>query len=148
MDSNSTTASGNPPERVLLALDPGYSKVGMALVSKPLGGPVSLLWKRISSHDDLEASMEEARAVKPYQVLVVGTGTRSKELIEKLRQLHPGFSILLVEEANSTMEARNKYWEHNPRRGFRRLLPASFWPPSVPLDDYAALVLAERALGD
>ena len=55
-------------------------------------------------------------------------------------------ATLAVDETNTTLQARERYWEHHPKRGWRRLIPSTALYPPVPFDDYAALVLAERVL--
>jgi len=51
-----------------------------------------------------------------------------------------------VEEAHSTEEARNLYWQENPPQGWRKLMPLGMLVPDVPLDAYAAVILVRRFL--
>ncbi len=46
------------------------------------------------------------------------------------------------------MEARERYWEHHRRRGWRRLVPSTMLVPPDPVDDFVAFILAERVLAD
>jgi hypothetical protein len=78
--------------------------------------------------------------------MIVGSGTTSKALVQKLRDHMPSIGILVVDEKDTTMKARERYWVHNPRRGWRRLLPATLQTPPGPVDDFVALILAERVL--
>lgn len=82
----------------------------------------------------------------PCDVIVVGSGTSSRATVEAIRSHMPGAAILVVDESHTTLKARERYWEHNPRRGWRRLLPATLQTPPEPIDDFAAVVLAERVL--
>jgi RNase H-fold protein (predicted Holliday junction resolvase) len=133
-------------EKIVLAIDPGSAKVGMALASRDGDGGIRLLWRSIVPRDKVALGVAEARETADFQVVVVGSGTKSKELVSELREAMPGVSLMVVDEKNTTLEARARYWEHFPRRGWRRLLPASLQVPNVDLDDFAAFVIAERVL--
>ncbi|MCH7904109.1 MAG: pre-16S rRNA-processing nuclease YqgF [Armatimonadetes bacterium] len=133
-------------EKVVLAVDPGSSKCGMVLVVRTGEGELSLLWRRISPAKEFLQAVDEASAVRPFSMVIVGNGTRSKNLIEELRERMPQVGILVVDERDTTLQARERYWLHNPRSGWRKLLPASMQVPPAPVDDFVALILAERVL--
>ena len=133
-------------EKVVLAVDPGSSKCGMVLVVRTGEGEMSLLWRQIAPAKDFLKAVEEANDVRPFSMVIVGNGTRSKDLIEELRERMPQVGILVVDERDTTLQARERYWLHNPRNGWRKLLPASMQVPPVPVDDFVALILAERVL--
>ena len=135
-------------EKVVLAVDPGSSKCGLALVVRDGDGELSLLWRRISPAKDFLQAVDEASAVRSFSMVIVGNGTRSKALIEELRGRMPQVGILVVDERDTTLQARERYWLHNPRGGWRKLLPASMQVPPDPVDDFVALILAERVLAD
>lgn len=134
--------------KTVLALDPGFSKIGMALVRRTGPKDVELLWRCIAPPDELSSRLDQCRAVAAYSLILVGSGTRSKELVAQVRELEPGMGLLVVDEKNTTQAARERYWEHHPRRWWQRLMPASLSVPSEDVDDFAALVLAERVLLD
>lgn len=130
----------------MLAVDPGSSKCGLAVVSRSAGGRIDLLWRCIVP---VEALVDEINAVAhahPFSMVIVGNGTRSKDIAGLIRDGSPSMGILVVDERDTTMQARERYWEHNPRRGWRRLLPATLQTPPEPVDDFVALILAERVL--
>ena len=52
----------------------------------------------------------------------------------------------MVAEAGTTMEARQRYWELEPARGWRRLLPRGLRLPPRDVDDVVAQILLERHL--
>lgn len=133
-------------ERTVLAIDPGSSKCGMALVRRNPEGEIYLLWRAISPRDQVIARMAEAQGVHPYSLVVVGKGTTSKSLVSDVREAYPSSAILLVDETDTTTQARERYWEHNPRKGWRKLLPSTLQVPPEPVDDFVALILAERVL--
>lgn len=134
--------------KCVLAIDPGSRKHGLALVCRREEGGCELLWHKVVPADELEEALSEASATAEFHMIIVGSGTRSRTVIEWLRDQHTGIGLLIVDETDTTLQARERYWEHNPRRGWRRLLPATLQVPPEPIDDYAALVLAERVLLD
>jgi RNase H-fold protein (predicted Holliday junction resolvase) len=132
--------------RTVLAIDPGRTKCGMALVRREDSDALSLLWRRVLAPVELIPAIAEAKKVAPFEMLVIGNGTTSRELVAKIREAYASAAILLVDETDTTIQARERYWEHHPRRGWRRLLPSSMQMPPESIDDFAALVLAERVL--
>lgn len=134
--------------KTVLAIDPGSAKCGMALVRRDDEGGLRLLWRSICPRENLIDEVKEAGAVEAYSLVIVGSGTTSKQLVHELREHFPSAGLLVVDERNTTLDARERYWEHNPRRGWRRLLPSTMITPPQPVDDFVALILAERVLGD
>ncbi|MCA1997521.1 MAG: pre-16S rRNA-processing nuclease YqgF, partial [Armatimonadetes bacterium] len=134
------------PEKVVLAVDPGTAKCGIALVRRGPDQRIELLWRKIARTEELAAAVAEAFSVRRPDLAIVGSGTHSKPVVHVLRELAPSLGILIVDEKNTTMQARERYWEHNPRRGWRRLLPSTMLVPPEPFDDFVALILAERVL--
>jgi len=73
-------------------------------------------------------------------------GYGSREVIQRIREARPSMGILVVDEQETTLQARERYWEHHKRRGWRRFVPATMFLPPEPFDDFVALILAERVL--
>lgn len=134
--------------KVILAIDPGTSKCGFALARREPSGKVTLLWRAIRPPERLIDTVAEAESVEQPVMVVVGSGTGSKTVVAALRDARPGLSILIVDERDTTLEARARYWEHIKRPWWRRLLPATLQLPPEPVDDFVALLLAERVLAD
>lgn len=132
--------------KTVLAIDPGHAKCGMAVARREEDGTVTLLWRGIAPTERLEEAVREVEQANPYSMVIVGSGTRSKEIVERLRAIHPSVGILVVDEKDTTIQARERYWQHHPRRGWRRLLPATLQVPPEPVDDFVALILSERVL--
>lgn len=132
--------------KTVLAIDPGSSKCGMALVVRDVYGQVRALWRAVVPTEDVCAKLDEATTISPFSLIVVGSGTRSKALVQTVRDHQPSMGVLLVDERDTTLAARERYWEHNKRRGWRRLIPATMQTPPEPVDDFVALILAERVL--
>lgn len=133
-------------ERTVLAIDPGTSKCGLALVHRDSDSRIELVWRRIAPLENLVEVVDEALQESKVDLLVIGSGTGSRKIIELLRENRAGLNILVVDEKDTSLQARERYWEHNPRRGLRRLLPATLQEPPDPVDDFVALILAERVL--
>lgn len=133
-------------DKTVLAIDPGSSKCGVALVRRDAQGNISLLWRAISPRDKITSAVAEAQAKAPFSMMIVGSGTKSKEIVSEIRDAFPSAGILVVDEKDTSLQARERYWEHVPRTGWRRLLPASLQVPPEPIDDFVAMILAERVL--
>lgn len=133
-------------EKVVLAIDPGTSKCGLALVRRKPSNELDLIWRDIVPTPDIAAALVTAAQISEFSMIIIGSGTSSRTLVETLRETLPSIGILVVDEKETTIQARERYWEHNPRRGWRRLLPATMQVPPEPVDDFAAFVLAERVL--
>ena len=131
---------GEKPRRVL-AIDPGRDKCGVIVVDERDGvlarGVVPL---------DLAAPIARdwSLAHRPDRLLI-GGGTGSRALRDLLQELNLPVSV--VPEAHTTRRARERYCKENPPGGIFRLkfLQGLFTPP-VPVDDYAALIIAEDYL--
>jgi RNase H-fold protein (predicted Holliday junction resolvase) len=135
-------------EKTVIAVDPGTSKCGIALVRRDEENLVELVWRSIAPRDRLIQKLLEAESVWPYALIIVGSGTSSREVVAEIRRELPKIAVLVVDEKDTTMQARERYWLHNPRRGWRRLLPSTLQVPPEPVDDFAALILAERVLNE
>lgn len=134
--------------KTVLAIDPGSSKVGLALVTRQDNGDIRLVWHGICPRSEAVAQVGSASEIEPYSLVVIGGGTSSKPLISELREAYPSLALLVVDERDTSFQARERYWEHNPRRGWRKLIPSTMQMPNEPIDDFAALILAERVLAN
>ena len=132
--------------KTVLAIDPGKSKCGLAVVMRDAEENIHLVWNQIVPRENVVEKIKEAHDVAAYSMIVVGNGTTSKPLVHEIREAFPSLAILVVDEKETTLQARERYWEHNKRRGFWRIIPSTLIPPPCPIDDYAALVIAERVL--
>lgn len=135
-------------EKIVLAIDPGSNKCGMAIVYRSKAGRLDLLWRAVVPTPELQAKIEQVSKEQNFSLIIVGSGTKSKDIVGKIRETLPSIGVLVVDERDTSMKARERYWEHNPRKGWRKLLPATLQIPPEPVDDFAALILAERVLGD
>lgn len=133
-------------DKTVLAIDPGTHKCGMALVRRTSPKSVDLLWHEVVATEHVIPKLHEAYVHGGFQLVIVGGATGSPAVVKALREHLPSMGLLVLDETNTTLHARERYWEHHPKRGWRRLIPSSALYPPVPFDDFAALVLAERVL--
>ena len=133
-------------EKTVLAIDPGTSKCGMALVQRSVDMQVKLLWRAIIPTTAIVPKLHEAYSTHPYTLIVIGSGTNSNNVIKSVREHLGSMAIMVIEEKDTTMQARERYWEHHQRKGWRRLVPSTLQVPPGPVDDFAAMILAERVL--
>lgn len=126
----------------LLAIDPGKDKCGLAVVS--LAGEV--LQRQIIATSQMPQVLPDWLQRYEIEQIIIGDSTTSKAMRATLSTVAAGVEVISVEEKNSTLEARELYWRENPPRGWRRVLPLSLQEPPEPVDDFAAIVLAQRFL--
>src|SRR5690349_9755325 len=112
-------------DKTVLAIDPGASKCGMALVQRDAQEKIKLIWRAIAPTEGLLPKIHEAAEVAPFSLIVVGSGTNSKPVIKGIREEFPSMGLLVVDEKDTSNQARERYWMHNPRRGWRRIVPAT-----------------------
>jgi RNase H-fold protein (predicted Holliday junction resolvase) len=131
---------------VVLALDPGRAKCGIAVVEKasPPGDKPRVLHREIVETARVVARVLPLVTLHGVATVLVGNATGGHALARALRDALPeGFPVHLVEEAFSSQRARNRYLQEHQPRGWQRLVPPGLRLPPVPVDDYAALLLAE-----
>lgn len=80
----------------------------------------------------------------PGATFLVGAGTGAKLVVRALAER--GITPELVEEAGTSLAARDLYFAANPPRGLARLVPRGMLAPPVPIDDFAAYAIALRWL--
>jgi RNase H-fold protein (predicted Holliday junction resolvase) len=128
------------PIRRVLAIDPGHEKCGLAVLDAEAG----LLERRVVSRRELPAVVRDWCGRYQPDFLLLGSGTGSRDLLEPLSAL--SMPLRRVPERETTRGARQRYFLDHPPRGWRRLIPRSLQVPAVPIDDYAAWIIAEQFL--
>ncbi len=128
------------PVKPVLAIDPGREKCGVAVVDA--GGKI--LAHCIVVPEKMREAVSEQLEVHRAETIVLGDATASRAVWEVLENAFPQMQIVSIAEKNSTLEARDIYWRENPPSGWRKIVPLSLQVPPVPIDDYAAVVLALR----
>jgi len=130
-------------DRVVIAVDPGREKCGIAAVDQRRG----VLIRQVIATSSLAEMVQEWAKMYHTTVVVLGSRTSSKEARQKLQGLMTDagpLSVVMVEEHRSTEEARLRFWQESPPRGLWRLVPTGMRTPPAPVDDLVAVILAER----
>ena len=65
---------------------------------------------------------------------------------EKLASEFEHIPLVMVDENNSTLEARDLYWQMYPAQGLRKFMPQTMRITPRPIDDIVAILLIERYL--
>ena len=124
-----------------LGIDPGRSKTGLALVD----AAGSILALHIAHTEHIEVELSAFAGKEQLAGIIMGDGTNSKAIGQAVSKVFAAVPLALVGEAHSTEEARSLYWQVNPPRGWRKLVPLGMLVPSEPLDAYAAVVQVKRS---
>ena len=127
---------------VILGFDPGRSKCGLAIV----GVDRALHCHQVVQAETAIAQVQSLRQSYPISLIVMGDQTGSKDWKQRLQSLQDAPSIILVDERNSSLEARDRYWQMFPPKGLKTLIPQVMRPIPRPIDDIVAILLIERYL--
>ncbi len=131
-----------PTDCVVLAVDPGRDKCGIAVVGHRSG----VLHREVRTTADLVPRVQDLAARFAVEALVVGDRTTSRLVAAALSGLQSLPEPMPIDEAGSSLAARERWRREVPPRGWQRLVPAVFRFPREPIDDWAAVILAERYL--
>jgi len=124
----------------ILAVDPGREKCGLAVMRHD----GKIFFQEVV--ETARLGIKVSRLVREYQAeaLAIGDGTTSGEAQSAIRSAVPELPLTVLDEYRTTDEAKLRYWQKNRPHGWRRLLPTTMQVPPEPVDDYVAVILAER----
>ncbi|PZV27336.1 MAG: resolvase [Snowella sp.] len=126
-----------------LGFDPGRDKCGMAVVENNR----CLHYHEVILSDDVTEKLASLCQQFPIEQLIMGNQTTAKQWKIKLEKILPRpIPITMVDERNSSVEARDRYWQMYPPQGLTRLIPQGLRVPPRPIDDIVAILLIERYL--
>lgn len=129
---------------VILAIDPGTSKLGWAVVSDDGQPQAQGIW----AAGNWEAGLARLDGLEQIRTVVLGDGTNRMNIEQGLKRLLPVAQFAVVDEKESTVDAwklkRTEEAGSHPLKAVRFMFMQLFQP--VPVDDYAARVLALRYL--
>lgn len=132
-----------PVPATILAVDPGRSKSGIAVVSGP--HPIQVLQHSVVESSSLTDALQSVLQQHPQIMSVVmGNGTGSEKLASAVREQLIGVDLVLVDEHGTSEQARARFVAEEPLPLLQRLLPRGLRSPDRPYDDYVAIILAER----
>ena len=127
----------------ILAIDPGREKTGIAILKNS-----DVLEHKIINSEELVQIIKSLLEKYIIKTIVMGNGTSSKKKYDLLKQEFIDRDIVLINEYRTTDDARKLYFQENPPKGWKKLIPLGMQVPPVPVDDYAAIVIGRKYLKD
>ncbi len=125
-----------------LGFDPGKDKCGVAIVDDQGQAHYHAVILTPGVVDQIKALSLQWSVTQ----LVIGDRTTAKHWRTILQTALPELLIVPVDEHNSTLAARDLYWEMYPAQGFQKLIPPGMRLPPRPIDDLVAILLVRRHL--
>ena len=127
----------------LISIDPGKCKCGLILVDlnqKKVDQAIVLNTEFLSEY------IKNLNSFGNISKVIIGNGTSSKQIIEKLKFIKK--DLIIVEEKNSTLRAKKRYFELFPIRGLKILFPREIFIMNKNLDAVSALIILEDYCND
>ena len=122
----------------VITIDPGKSKCGLVLAEIS----EKKVYKAIILKSELlESYVRNLITVEDISKIIIGNGTTSREIIEKLYFFKK--EIILFEEKNSTLRAKERYFELFSISGLKFLIPREVFILNKNLDAISALIILE-----
>lgn len=124
----------------ILSIDPGREKCGVAVVDVRDG----VLARGVIPTNVIATLVRDWARAHRAELIVMGNGTSSGEVRRTLEEL--GYPLKVIPERHTTERARKRYFQEHPPRGLWKLIPLGLRTPPMPVDDYAAILIAEDYL--
>ena len=122
----------------VVTIDPGKSKCGLVLAEIS----EKKVYKAIILKSELlENYLRNLTTAEDIEQIIIGNGTTSKEIREKLHFLKK--EIITFEEKNTTYRAKARYFELFPISGLKFLIPREIFILNKNLDAISALIILE-----
>ena len=122
----------------VITIDPGKSKCGLVLAEIS----EKKVYKAIIVKSEvLENYVRNLIAAEDISKIIIGNGTTSREIREKLYFLKK--EIITFEEKNTTYRAKARYFELFPISGLKFLIPKELFLLNKNLDAISALIILE-----
>ena len=122
----------------VVTIDPGKSKCGLVLAEISEKKVYEAI---ILKSDLLENYVRHLIAAEDISQIIIGNGTTSKEIKEKLIFFKK--EIITFEEKNTTLRAKARYFELFPISGLKFLVPREVFILNKNLDAISALIILE-----
>ncbi len=126
----------------ILGLDPGRDKCGVAVMNDKQ----EVIYHQVIDSNQAIADLTQLSQQYHPDLIVMGDGTTSKNWQQRIESDLTTLPVVTVNEANSTLEARDRYWVMYPPKGLQRMVPQGLRVPPRPVDDIVAIILIERYL--
>lgn len=132
---------------MILSIDPGTEKTGLAVVRKD----GSLVFKKIIKTSELENEIKKTVKLYKIEQFIMGNGTHHESLKRRVEEIllkiNIEIPIILVNEKYTTEIGEQWYKKYNPPKGWRKIIPSGLRTIEEPVDDYVAWVIACIYLG-
>ena len=122
----------------VITIDPGKSKCGLVLAEI---SEKKVYIAIIVKSELLENYLRNLIAAEDISRIIIGNGTTSKEIREKLYFFNK--EIITFEEKNTTYRAKARYFELFPISGLKFLMPKEVFILNKNLDAISALIILE-----
>ena len=122
----------------LISIDPGKSKCGLVLAEI---NEKKVYEAIILKSELIEEYIRNLNTVENISKIIIGNGTTSREIKEKLVFLKK--EIITFEEKNTTYRAKARYFELFPINGLKFLIPREVFILNKNLDAISALIILE-----
>jgi RNase H-fold protein (predicted Holliday junction resolvase) len=132
----------NTDPQNILGLDPGRDKCGVAVINSQQ----EVIYHQVIDSAKAIAIIQQLVQKYAINLIVMGDGTTSKTWQQQIESNVPMVVVTTINETNSTLEARDRYWVMYPPTGLQRLIPQGLRTPPRPVDDLVAIILLERYL--
>ena len=122
----------------LISIDPGKCKCGLVLVDlqkKKVDQAIVLNTEFLPNY------VKNLNGSENISKVIIGNGTTSRQNIEKLDFIKN--DLIIVEEKNTTLRAKKRYFEIFPTRGLKSFLPKEIFVMNKNLDALSALIILE-----
>ena len=122
----------------LISIDPGKCKCGLVLVDlnkKKVDQAI------VINTEFLPKYLKSLNSFENISKVIIGNGTTSKQNLEKLKFINK--DLIIVEEKNTTLRAKKRYFELFPIRGLKTFLPKEIFIMNKNLDAVSALIILE-----
>ena len=122
----------------VITIDPGKSKCGIVLAEIS----EKKVYKAIIIRSTfIENYVRNLITTEDISQIIIGNGTTSKEIKEKLNFFKK--EIIIFEEKNTTYRAKARYFELFPISGLKLLMPREVFILNKNLDAISALIILE-----
>lgn len=127
---------------MILGFDPGRDKCGVAIADEEL----TVYYHQVIESANAIATIQQLTQKYAVNLIVMGNLTTAKTWYQKLASNFADIEIMMVDENNSSLEARDRYWQMYPAQGLKKLIPQPMRIPPCAIDDIVAILLIERYL--
>ena len=122
----------------LISIDPGKCKCGLVLVDLDQKKVEQAV---VINTEFLPNYVKNLNIHENISKVIVGNGTTSRQNAAKLDFLKN--DLIIVEEKNTTLRAKKRYFELFPVRGLKTLFPKEIFIMNKNLDALSALIILE-----